>query len=117
MYAIKFTNNQLSFLFNSLESSVVSELRLKRHTWYQMMTNVCWDEEKQAFKPENPILLTKEQRDVFYQDMVCDSEEILRQLGLDVRYGSLNDTSWSNIKWCLEMLSGIMQTIQAAQEF
>lgn len=115
MYAIKFTEAQLSFLFNNLEAFVESEA--KRHTWYQLMDNLCWDEANQTFKPENPILLTKEQRDVFYQDMVCDSEEILRQLGLDVRYHSLNDTSWSNSKWCLEMLSDIMQAIKAAQEF
>ena len=115
MYAIKFTNSQLSFLFNNLESFVVSEA--KRHTWYQMMNNLCWDEDNQAFNPENSILLTKEQRDVFYQDMVYDSEEILRQLGMDVRYGSLNDTSWSNSKWCLEMLSNIMQTIHNAEQF
>jgi len=115
MYAIKFTEAQLSFLFNNLEAFVESEA--KRHTWYQLMDNLCWDAANQTFKPENPILLTKEQRDVFYQDMVCDSEEILRQLGLDVRYHSLNDTSWSNSKWCLEMLSDIMQTIREAQEF
>ena len=115
MYAIKFTEAQLSFLFNNLEAYVESEA--KRHTWYQMMDNLCWDEANQVFKPENPILLNKEQRDVFYQDMIGDSEEILRQLGLDVRYGSLNDTSWSNSKWCLEMLSNIMQTIRDAKEF
>lgn len=115
MYAIKFTEAQLSFLFNNLEAFVKSEA--KRHTWYQMMDNLCWDEASQVFKPEHPILLTKEQRDVFYQDMIGDSEEILRQLGLDVRYGSLNDTSWSNSKWCLEMLSNIMQTIKEAKEF
>lgn len=115
MYAIKFTEAQLSFLFNNLETFVESEV--KRHTWYQLMDNLCWDEANQAFKPEYPILLTKEQRDVFYQDMICDSEEILRQLGLDVRYHSLNDTSWGNSKWCLEMLSDIMQTIKEAQEF
>jgi hypothetical protein len=115
MYAIKFTEAQLSFLFNNLEAFVESEA--KRHTWYQMMDNLCWDEANQVFKPENPILLTKEQRDVFYQDMICDSEEILRQLGLDVRYHSLNDTSWGNSKWCLEMLSDIIQAIQEAEEF
>lgn len=115
MYAIKFTEAQLSFLFNNLEAFVKAEA--KRHTWYQMMDNLCWDEANQVFKPELPILLTKEQRDVFYQDMIGDSEEILRQLGLDVRYGSLNDTSWSNSKWCLEMLSNIMQTIKEAKEF
>lgn len=115
MYAIKFSEAQLSFLFNNLEAFVESEA--KRHTWYQLMDNLCWDEANQVFKTEYPILLTKEQRDVFYQDMICDSEEILRQLGLDVRYHSLNDTSWSNSKWCLEMLSDIMQTIKEAQEF
>lgn len=114
MYAIKFSEAQLSFLFNNLEAFVESEA--KRHTWYQLMDNLCWDEANQVFKIEYPILLTKEQRDVFYQDMICDSEEILRQLGLDVRYHSLNDTSWSNSKWCLEMLSDIMQTIKEAQE-
>lgn len=114
MYAIKFTEAQLSFLFNNLEAYVESEA--KRHTWYQLMDNLCWDEANQVFKPEYPILLTKEQRDVFYQDMICDSEEILRQLGLDVRYHSLNDTSWGNSKWCLEMLSDIMQSIKTAQE-
>lgn len=114
MYVIKFSEVQLSFLFNNLEAYVESEA--KRHTWYQMMDNLCWDEANQVFKPENPILLTKEQLDVFYQDMVCNSEEILRQLGLDVRYHSLNDTSWSNSKWCLEKTSDILQAIQNAQE-
>lgn len=115
MYAIRFTEAQLSFLFNNLEA--YAKFEASRHTWYQMMDNLCWDAANQVFKPENPILLTKEQRDVFYQDMISDSEEILRQLGLDVRYHSFNDTSWSNSKWCLEMLSDIMQTIKAAQEF
>lgn len=114
-YAIKFTEEQLSFIFNNLETEVINEA--KGHTWYQMTKNLCWDEAKQVFKPENPILLNKEQRDVFYLDMVLDSEEILRQLGMDVRYGSLNDTSWSCSKWSLEMLSSIMQAIQNAQEF
>lgn len=114
MYVIKFSEVQLSFLFNNLEAYVESEA--KRHTWYQMMDNLCWDEASQVFKPENPILLTKEQRDVFYQDMVCNSEEILRQLGLDVRYHSLNDTSWSNSRWCLEKTSDVLQAIQNAQE-
>lgn len=114
MYVIKFSEVQLSFLFNNLEAYVESEA--KRHTWYQMMDNLCWDEANQVFKPENPILLTKEQRDVFYQDMVCNSEEILRQLGLDVRYHSMNDTSWSNSKWCLEKTSDVLQAIQNAQE-
>lgn len=114
MYAIKFSEAQLSFLFNNLEACVESEA--KRHTWYKLMDNLCWDEANQVFKPEYPILLTKKQKDVFYLDMICDSAEILRQLGVDVRYHSLNDTSWSNSKWCLEMLSDIMETIKTAQE-
>jgi hypothetical protein len=115
MYVIKFTEAQLSFLFNNLEAFVESEA--KRHTWYQMMDNLCWDEANQVFKPENPILLNKQQKEEFWSDMVCDTEEILRQLEMDVRYHSLNDTSWSNSKWCLEMLSDIIQAIQEAEEF
>lgn len=115
MYAIKFAKEQLSFLFNNLEAYVESDA--KRHTWYQLMDNLCWEETSQTFKPENPILLTKEQRDVFYQDMVCDSEEILRQLGMDVRYQTINDTSWSNSRWCLEMISDILLTIRTAEQF
>jgi hypothetical protein len=115
MYAIKFSEAQLSFLFNNLEAFV--ESGATRHTWYQMMDNICWDEANQVFKPGHPILLTKEQKEEFWSDMVCDTEEILRQLEMDVRYHSLNDTSWGNSKWCLEMLSDIIQAIQEAEEF
>jgi hypothetical protein len=113
MYVIKLNEEELSFLFNNLEAYV--ENHAKGHTWFQLMDNLCWDETKQAFKPENPLILNEEQRDEFYQDMVCDSEEILRQLGIDVRYHSLNDSSWSNSKWCLEIISGILCKIQHAE--
>ena len=112
-YAIKLNEQQLSFLFNNLEACVENET--KRHAWRKMMDMLCWDEEKQVFKPENPLILIQEQRDEFYQDMVCDSEEILRQLGMDVRYHSMNDSSWSNSKWCLEMVSDILEVIREAQ--
>lgn len=115
MYAIKFTEEQLSFLFNNLEAYVESEA--KRHTWYQMMNNLCWNEEKQVFVTDRPLLLTKEQKDVFYLDMVCDSEEILRQMGLDVRYHTINDSSWSNSKWCLELISDVLERIRNAEQF
>lgn len=115
MYAIKLTEEQLSFLFNNLESNVLDDA--KQHTWYQMMDALCWDDKKQAFKPENWIMLTPNQRDDFYRDMVCDSEEILRQMGLDVRYHSINDSSWSNSKWCLELISDVLERIRNANEF
>jgi len=113
MYAIKFTEAQLSFLFNNLESTV----QVTDHTWYKLINLLCWNDEKQLFLPDNPIILNKGQKEEFWSDMVCDTEEILRQLEMDVRYHSLNDTSWSNSKWCLEMLSDIIQAIQEAQEF
>lgn len=113
MYVIKLNEEELSFLFNNLEACV--EHGASTHTWFMLMSNVCWDEDKQVFRPENPLLLNKEQRDEFYQDMVCDSEEILRQLGIDVRYHSLNDSSWSNSKWCLEIISDILCKIQHAE--
>ena len=112
-YVIKLNEEELSFLFNNLEACVENEA--KKHAWWKMMDMLCWDEEKQVFKPENPLLLIKEQRDVFYQDMVYDSEEILRQLGVDVRYHSLNDSSWGNSKWCLEIISNILYKIQNAE--
>lgn len=112
-YVIKLNEEELSFLFNNLETCVENEV--PTHTWWKMMGMLCWDEEKQVFKPENPLILNKEQVDVFYQDMVCDSEEILRQLGVDVRYHSMNDSSWSNSKWCLEIISDILYKIQNAE--
>ena len=110
-YVIKLNEQQLSFLFNNLESVV----NATSHAWYVMMDTVCWDKEKQVFRPAFPLILTKEQREEFYQDMICDSEEILRQLGVDVRYHTCNDSSWSNSKWCLEMISDILKVIQEAQ--
>ena len=112
-YVIKLNEEELSFLFNNLETCV--ENGASTHTWWQMMDILCWDNDKQVFKPENPLILNKEQRDEFYQDMICNSEEILRQLGVDVRYHSLNDSSWSNSKWCLEMVSDILYKIQNAE--
>lgn len=113
MYAIKLNEKELSFLFNNLEAYV--EDQAKGHTWFQLMDNLCWDEANQVFKPENPLLLNKEQKEDFYMDLVLDSEEILRQLGVDVRYHSLNDTSWGNSKWCLEIISDILNKIQNAE--
>ena len=110
-YVIKLNEEELSFLFNNLEAP----RDVMFHSWYRMMDVVCWDENEQVFIPENPLILDKEQREVFYQDMVCDSEEILRQLGVDVRYHTLNDTSWSNSKWCLEIISDILYKIQQAK--
>lgn len=115
MYAIKLTEEQLSFLFNNLERDVL--VYAKQHTWYQMMDALCWDEVNQKFLPEYAILLTKTQRDAWYQDMVCNSEEILRQMGMDVRYHSINDVSWSNSRWCLEMTSDVLNAIRNANEF
>ena len=115
MYAIKLTEEQLSFLINNLESSILDDA--KSHTWYQLMDALCWDAAKQVFRPENWILLTPTQRDAWYQDMVCNSEEILRQMGMDVRYHTINDTSWSNSRWCLERTSDILETIRNANEF
>ena len=112
-YVIKLNEEELSFLFNNLETCVENEA--STHTWRTLADALCWDEADQIFKPENPLILNKEQRDEFYQDMVCDSEEILRQLGVDVRYQCINDTSWSNSKWCLEIISGILYKIQQAK--
>lgn len=113
MYVIKLNEKELSFLFNNLEACV--ENHAKEHTWFQLMDNLCWDEANQVFKPENPLLLNKEQREEFYMDLILDSDEILRQLGLDVRYHSVNDTSWGNSKWCLEIISDILNKIQNAE--
>ena len=115
MYAIKFTEEQLSFLFNNLEADI--EREAQGHTWFQMMSNLNWDEYEQRFRTDRPILLNEEQRDDFYRDMVCDSEEILRQMGLDVRYHSINDSSWSNSKWCLELISDVLERIRNAEKF
>lgn len=112
-YVVKLNEEELSFLFNNLETCVEKEA--STHTWWKMMDMLCWDNDKQVFKSENPLLLIKEQRDEFYQDMICDSEEILRQLGVDVRYHSLNDSSWGNSKWCLEIISNILYKIQNAE--
>lgn len=115
MYAIKLTEEQLSFLFNNLENNILDDA--KQHTWYQMMDALCWDDAKQVFKSESCIMLTSNQRDAWYQDMVCNSEEILRQMGMDVRYHSINDTSWSNKRWCLEKTSDVLEAIRNAGEF
>ena len=115
MYAIKLTEAQLSFLFNNLECDVLEYA--KQHAWYQMMDYVCWDEANQKFLPEHAILLTKTQRDAWYQDMICNSEEVLRQMGMDVRYHTINDVSWASSRWCLEMTSDVLKAIKNANEF
>ena len=112
-YVIKLNEQELSFLFNNLEVCVENEA--KEHAWWKMMDILCWDNDKQVFKPKNPLILNKEQRDEFYQDMICDGEEILRQLDVDIRYHSLNDSSWANSKWCLEIISNILYKIQNAE--
>jgi hypothetical protein len=112
-YVIKLNEQQLSFLFNNLESEV--NANATSHAWYIMMDTLCWDEEKQVFKPENPLILHKEQKTQFYQDMAIDAEIILHQLEMDVRYHTCNDSSWSNSKWCLEMISDILEVIREAQ--
>lgn len=111
-YAIKLNKQGLSYIFNNMSSSN----EFKQHTWYQLADALCWDEEKQVFK-EVPILLNKEQRDIFYQDIIVESEEILRQLSCDVRYHTINDTSWFNSKDCLEVLSDILECIRNAEKF
>ena len=58
MYAIKLTEEQLSFLFNNLENNV-----------------------------------------------------------LDAQYHTINDTSWSNSRWCLEKTSDVLEAIRHANEF
>lgn len=106
-YIIKFNEEQLSFLFNNLESDV----NAASHDWYKMMDELNKDD----LHPMNPLILDKEQRDMFYQDMVIDAESILHQLEMDVRYHTCNDSSWSNSKWCLEMVSDILEIIREAQ--
>lgn len=115
MYAIKLTEKQLSFLFNNLENSILEYA--KQHAWYQMIDSSCWDEANQKFLPEHAILLTKTQRDAWYQDMICNSEEVLRQMGMDVRYHTINDVSWASNRWCLEMTSDVLEAIKNATEF
>ena len=112
-YVIKLNEQELSFLFNNLETCVENEAR--EHTWYTLADALCWNEADQIFKPENPLILNKEQRDEFYQDMICNSEEILRQLGVDVRYHCINDTTWSCSRGCLEIISDILHKIQCAE--
>lgn len=111
-YAIKLNKQGLEYIFNFMYAPE----KAKKRTWYQLADALCWDEEKQEFK-EVPILLNKEQRDIFYQDIVCESEEILRQLGMDVRYHTINDTSWNSSKTSLEVLSDILKCIQDAEKF
>lgn len=106
-YVIKLNESQLSFLFNNLES----DANVTSHAWYVMMDTLNSGD----LHPEFPLILNKEQKDLFYQDMVIDAEIILHQLEMDVRYHSCNDSSWSNSKWCLEMVSDILEIIREAQ--
>lgn len=114
MFAMKFNESQLSFLFNNLESADAFVEPVFGHAWWVMMDDLCWDDARQQFK-DNPLILNKEQKDQFYQDMIEDVEIILHQLEMDVRYHSCNDSSWSNSKWCLEMVSDILEIIREAQ--
>lgn len=115
IYVIKFKEEQLSFLFNCMEPSSRWSDDYKGHAWYKEMESVCWNDETQEFVL-NPVILNKEQRDVFYQDMVIDSELILKEIALDVRYHTCNDSSFLNSKWCLEMISDIIDVIKHASE-
>lgn len=115
-YVVKLNEEQLSFLFNNMEGDSMWIDSYKNHAWYKMMDVLCWDAVNDKFKPENPLILLKEQRDVMYQDLVADSEMILKQLGMDVRYHTCNDSSFMNSKWCLEMISDVLQAIKDAEE-
>lgn len=115
-YVVKLNEQELSFLFNNMEGDSMWIESYKEHAWYKMMDVLCWDAVNEKFKPENPLILTKEQRDEMYRDLVVDSEMILKQLGMDVRYHTCNDSSFMNSKWCLEVISEILFAIHNAEE-
>lgn len=108
MKAIKLTWTQVSFIWNNLD------VDCHLHDWWGVF---IWDFKEYDQVPNTTVFeLQLDKMDALYfnQDMKDNAEEILRQLKMDVFYGSLNDTSTHNTMWCLEMTSNIIKAISDA---
>lgn len=108
MKGIKLTYAQVSFLYNNLD------INHKTGDWYDLFNDRC--AEFYEFSNDEVFEVQMDQLNALYfnQDMQTNAEEILRQLKMDVFYGSLNDTSTHNTVWCLGMTSDIIRAISNA---
>lgn len=107
-FGIKLTYAQVSFLYNNLD------IPHRTGDWYDLFNDRC--DEFYEFSNDEVFEVQMDQLNALYfnQDMKDNAEEILRQLKMDVFYGSFNDTSTHNTMWCLEMTSDIIRAINNA---
>lgn len=109
MKAIKLTWAQVSFLYNNLDVSV------KGTAWAKELDKQLGDyyEEPQD-KVFSLYLDSDDDLSTMRMCMHANTDEILRQLKLDVRCHSMNPTSNSNTIWCLGMTSDVIWAIDHA---
>ena len=108
MKSVKLTYAQVSFLWNNLSTDCT------KHGWYAVFNDRC--SEFYEFDCNTVFELQLDELDGMYfvQDMKDEAEEILRQLKMDVFYGSFNEISNITSLWCLGMLSDILKSINNA---
>lgn len=109
MKGIKLTYEQVSFLFNNLDVSV------KGTAWARELDKQLDDYYKESQDKVFMLYLdSDDDLDTMRMCMYANTDEILRQLKLDVRCHSMNPTSNSNTIWCLEMTSNVIWSINHA---
>lgn len=106
MKAIKLTWTQVSFLYNNLE--ITAEAR----DWYKDFDDRCAEYYEFDSKEKFTVFFEPRIAAKFLEDMKLNAEELLRQIKMDVFYGTLNDTSTHNTMWCLGMTSDIIKAIK-----
>lgn len=111
MKDIKLTYSQVSFLFNNMDVKLEGKWV---GTWPEQLTIQLGDFFEHEDINEFDFFLEQEDTLMMLQTMKSNAEEILRQLKMDVFYGSLNDTSTNNTMWCLGMTSNIIKAINKA---
>lgn len=107
-FEIKLTYAQVSFIWNNLD------VDCHLHGWWGVFIDDFREFDQMPNTTVFKIQLDKMDTLYFNQDMKDNAEEILRQLKMDVFYGSFNDTSTHNTMWCLEMTSDIIRAINNA---
>lgn len=111
MKNIKLTYSQVSFLFNNMDVKLEGKWV---GTWPEQLTIQLGDFFEHEDTHTFDFFLEVEDCFMMTQTMKSNIEEILRQLGVDALYGTLNDTSTNNSMWCLGMTSDIIKAINNA---
>lgn len=112
MYIIKFTEEQISFLFNNLECRECFKKDYHDESWWY---KVCELGDTDHLYPEKEISLTYEELCRCKEVLLEDAKIILHQLLLDVEYHSYNDISVTNSSWCLNIISDCIHTLDKAK--